>query len=447
MKNTVYIKKLKYILFTIPKNNKQITRNCKKQHKTYTMGSSNSKSSTSKSSATHTSTTEATVVPINNIREVNGFRIVNIQNLDRKDEIIDEKSKMFNSRAPIDQLLKANILVKNYDLKEEDVYYYVDTVPETKCAELDEHGKSCPVEQTFEVNNFIGSFLNAYNTHSDVVLNPDDFWIMICLFFSNYVDSNAEALRSKFVAHDGQESLVVVELAGDTETSLKMEKQWDYFYEQIYSQLKTNTKDGIVDALVCDFSTSGPVQKIISTSVIMNSFKQYFSFGRMIMCCGINNVYFQGTRDDWVKLIEKTKNLAQYDVDSKLIKYTDSVVKILTQFLNTWDGRVDLKFWNQILATEEKRIGSGGQVQTMIEGWILHFFGKYERMDLDDVPDYSISVPVKMENKITNTTKNLNIVANWLSVSKLDRYLYKSDLGLAIVEVERSEEPKYFAHF
>lgn len=356
----------------------------------------------------------------NKISEKNGFRIVNIQNLDRKDKIIEQKHKYHSTKTPTLKLNKVKMLSKNYSLKDADVYYYIDT--------------SSGREQTFESNNFIGSFLNAYNTHCDVVLNPDNIWIMISLFFSKYVDSNAEALRSKFVTHEGQKKLVVIECADFVEQSIQMEKQWDYFYEQIHEQVKSNTKEGIVDALKCDFSTTGVIQKIISTSVIMNSFKKYFSYGRMIMCCGINNVYFEGVRDDWVKLIKKTENLTQYDVDTKLTKYVQCILTILRKFLDTWDGNVDINFWNRIMATEEKRIGSGGQTQTTIEGWILHFFGEYERMDLDDVPDYSISVPIELENKLTGTKKDLNIIANWLSVSKVDKYVFKSDLGLAIIE-------------
>jgi hypothetical protein len=57
-----------------------------------------------------------------------------------------------------------------------------------------------------------------------------------------------------------------------------------------------------VEALSCNFSTTDETYKLISTSVIMSSFKQYFSYGRMILGCGLNNIYFAGTREDWVKV-------------------------------------------------------------------------------------------------------------------------------------------------
>jgi hypothetical protein len=41
----------------------------------------------------------------------------------------------------------------------------------------------------------------------------------------------------------------------------------------------------------------------------MSSFKQYFTYGRMIFGCGLNNIYFAGNRDDWIKVQTKLKNL------------------------------------------------------------------------------------------------------------------------------------------
>jgi len=353
------------------------------------------------------------------------FHIVNIQNLERKEEIINSKLQASKIKKPTTDLNKVKFLSKNYYLKEEDVYYYIDT--------------STNIEQTFEVNNFICGFMNAYNTHSDVILNPDNIWIMVSLYFSSYVNKYEKELKTNFVSFEKQKKIVVKEYVDDVEQSLKKEKEWNYFYEQIYEQVKENTKEGVVDALKCDFSTTSTIENIISTSIIMNTFKKYFSYGRIICSCGINNIYFEGIREDWVKLIAKTENLAKYDVDTELTKYIENILPILKQFLNTWDNIVDVDFWNKIMTTEEKRIGSGSDIETKIEGWILNFFGKYEKMDLDDIPDYSISVPIELKNELTGITKELDLVANFSSVSKLSKYVYKSDFGLAIIH---NQKPK-----
>ncbi len=345
--------------------------------------------------------------------ESGGLRKIYIQTLDRKAQ---KPLTKFNLKDTF------SYLGLNWKTKESDIYWYRDTGLEEG--------------RTTHTNNFIGSFVNAYNAHGDVLLNPDDIWIMICLYFSQYVDTNAEKLRSKFVTHQGQEKLVVREYARTLDESVRMERDWENFFTQIIEQIKGKTVPGVVEELVSDFSTSKKTHKLITTAIIMNSFKKYFSYGRMILGCGISNVYFQGTRNDWVKIIGKACTLRKYDVDGKLCKYLDSMQDILIEFLNTWDNKPNVAFWNRIMATEEHRVGSGGQTQTHIEGWILHFYGIYSQIDLDDVPDYSIAVPVELYNEFTNQTKQMEIKANWVSISKPDEYTYKPDIGLCVIEAQ-----------
>lgn len=69
--------------------------------------------------------------------------------------------------------------------------------------------------------------------------------------------------------------------------------------------IKENTLKGVVEAFECDFTTTTKIYKIISTSLIMNSFKNFFDYTRFMAGCGINNVYMAGTREDWSKMIKK----------------------------------------------------------------------------------------------------------------------------------------------
>ena len=59
-------------------------------------------------------------------------------------------------------------------------------------------------------NGFFGAFFEAYNCHGDVKITPDDVWITIMLYFSKYVNDNAEQLRKAFVSHEGKQKLVVI---------------------------------------------------------------------------------------------------------------------------------------------------------------------------------------------------------------------------------------------
>ena len=154
--------------------------------------------------------------------------------------------------------------------------------------------------------------------------------------------------------------------------------------------------------------------------------------------CGIQNVYFDGTREDWVKVSEKLKNLEKYDIDGKLAQYTKAVGKIIAKFIETYDGKPDKAWWNKIMTTEEVRVASG-RGGTYVEGWILNFFGIYHRTHIDDIPNTGLGVPIKLINELTSTEKELEMLIDWVSVSKLKEYTYKPDIGMCIVERSRNK--------
>lgn len=292
-------------------------------------------------------------------------------------------------------------------------------------------------------NSFLGAFLDAYNYHGDIVLSPDDIWIAITLFISNYIDNNAEFLRNKFVKHSGKMALTVIENENYSENTIALEKKWDYFFDAICLQIKENTIEGVVEDLICNFSTTKPVHERISTAIIMNSFKKYFDYGRMICGCGIGNVYFEGTSDDWIKLKSKLLNLQKYFADmedGKIQEYIKRVEIILDNFIQTYDGKPDINFWNTIASTRSIQIGSGGETATYVKGWILHFLGIYTEEDIDIIPDFTINVPVTLENTITSQTKNLQILAKFVSSSVvIDSNccaIYKPDIGICIFHPE-----------
>jgi hypothetical protein len=50
-------------------------------------------------------------------------------------------------------------------------------------------------------NGFFHAFYEAYINHGDIKITPDEVWMVIMLYFSKYVDNNAEELRKAFVHH------------------------------------------------------------------------------------------------------------------------------------------------------------------------------------------------------------------------------------------------------
>jgi methylase of polypeptide subunit release factors len=126
-----------------------------------------------------------------------------------------------------------------------------------------------------------------------VKVTPDDIWIVIMLFFSKYVIDHAEQLREKLVSHEGKKKLSVTT---DNEIS---EKEWDQFFNEIIVQIKKNTKEGVTKMFECNFTSTGRVEKILSTSVIMETYKKYFDYERVIPECGIQKIHLGGELKDW----------------------------------------------------------------------------------------------------------------------------------------------------
>lgn len=271
-------------------------------------------------------------------------------------------------------------------------------------------------------NGFISTYIHAYLNHYDCIFNVNDIWSIIAIYFSKYVNKNAEALRSKFVFHEGLKNLSIVEQADTVEEAIAMEKKWDYFFEQIICHIKQNTTEGVTELLSGDFDVSTQFDKLFSTSVIMDTFQKYFTYGRMIMGCGIPNVHLDGTLEDWHKLKEKVINLKQYSVDPSnqddtLINYINHLEPILNNFILTYEGVVDLSFWNTIMNTEEVRIGSGGETTTYLEGWITHLYQIYKRVDIDGITEPKISFPITLTNHVTDTVKVLTLYGGFTGIS------------------------------
>lgn len=288
-------------------------------------------------------------------------------------------------------------------------------------------------------DKFLGAFLLAYNNHGDIMISPDDIWLRIMLFFTEYVEKNSDQLRSKFVPHEGKMDLTIVEFAESKEESLLMEKNWDEFFKQIIIKIDNNTNNNIVSKLRSDFSTSSIFEQLISTSMIMSTMKNYFSYGRCICLCGINNVHMKGTLDDWEHLYEKIDSLFEYDIDGKLFKYIEYVKIILEQFVETFKNNVDVNFWNNIFSLEKQRVGSGNDVNIYLEGWMLYFYGLYERTIIDNIKNHTTKVDIKLVNEFTNETKNLTMISGFTGIVRFDDFVYAPKTSIKIINMESNE--------
>lgn len=330
------------------------------------------------------------------VKSVGNYKIVKCMNVEpreisfrynRKTNPNDSKNKLFNSKCKhnySNQKCNCNILAYNENIQAE---YSAQPA-------------------------FYRAFCEAYNNHYDMILSPDDIWLIVCLQFTKYVGANAEKMRELFVSHEGKKKLSVT-----TRKELE-ESEWTEFFELILNVIKNNTKAEIADLLQANFSTTTHVEKLLSTAVIMDTFKSYFSYGRCIPMCGIRNLMFMGNLDDWKLLQSKILQLETYAIDDKWRQYISNLKPIITQFIEAYQGRVDQSFWDKIMNFRHGSLGSGST--SYVSGWILHFYGIYEEVESDKINENYIDVVVEIDNKLTSIKKDVNIVGGFTGVAKID---------------------------
>jgi hypothetical protein len=129
-------------------------------------------------------------------------------------------------------------------------------------------------------------------------------------------------------------------------------------------EMNKNVKNEVVALLTPTFSTTTTIESLLSCVTIMSTFKKYFGYSYSMTCCGIRNVHFMGTLDDWKILRQKTEQLKSFVLPSNKYgggfdTYVDGLLPILEQFIQTYQENVDHKFWNKVMNIEHVSGESG----------------------------------------------------------------------------------------
>ena len=119
-------------------------------------------------------------------------------------------------------------------------------------------------------NGFVGIAFAAYSHHRHLVLRPDDVWIAIMVLFAQYVDANAEKMRSQFVSHEGK--ILLTAHGGESITTYN----WSDLLRQLCDQVGTYTKDEIKQWVEPDFSTTTDKDRLVGRIMLMSAMKNYF---------------------------------------------------------------------------------------------------------------------------------------------------------------------------
>lgn len=205
---------------------------------------------------------------------------------------------------------------------------------------------------------FVKAAHDAFYDHHPLVIRPDDIWLCIVQGFAAHVGQNVEALRSRFVAHEGKQRLVV----DRHDFVLGRPNPWPEVFEAFSAQI--GERVGAAGHLVgVRFSTTTPTEAAAFDVCLMDTFKGYFDYE--LRCgCGIPEIRLLGTPQDWASMIPRVKRLARDGLQT----WSETLCAVLEKIGRAAQGEVDLDFWRSFFRYES---GSGPSEMT---GWIVTLF-------------------------------------------------------------------------
>ena len=256
---------------------------------------------------------------------------------------------------------------------------------------------------------FFSAILACYNNHWVLKTSPDDWWNVIVRNVALAVDDKGEKaeIREYFVAHEGKKSIDI--RVGPPRSLPNVDYSW--LFNQFSNGIKSNIKTpGYADLMQADFSTIGPDQIVSTQIMLMSSLQKYFDFGCHTMC-GIPGVEMLGSEHDWIRLLEKTKQLRNLrnllePVEGVLglEDWFQSTEDMVARLLATYRGEPDKEWWGHVLSWN---VRNGSGARSWWSGWMIDFLmaGKAERPR--DFQSGVVSVPVKIDDQDVSDTGRL----------------------------------------
>lgn len=181
---------------------------------------------------------------------------------------------------------------------------------------------------------------------------------------------------------------------------------------------------GITEVIENDFSTTGPVERVVSHITLMDAMQHYFSY-TMSCGCGFPSITLTGTPQDWKKIRAKAEMLRQYDLDWWLA----ALLPALDQFVAAADGIPDIDFWRSLCMINT---GTSFPNYEPLTGWVQVFFpylikpgsdaGFGDRSKESGMePTKSLRRNENVENYVESYTNKVN-VTNFEKFKSTDRF-------------------------
>ena len=277
----------------------------------------------------------------------------------------------------------------------------------------------------FGTHSFLQGMYRAYAEHRPFVLSPDMLWLLISQGFATHVDIHAEELRSQIVDHSEKISLIIMD------NRIRIDDPnapWEKLFPQFADSMRAYTKNGIIDLLTADFSTTTPTSRIASQITVMKAMENYFEYIYIYAICGIPEVTLLGTPEDWQKILDKTRQLARYN----LSWWVDEMVPVLEKIVETSKGKIDRDFWRSMFKIHDTGpIGcspSSANGKRYFDGWIVKFFpydNEGNRNDLHQIEDR-----IELPDEIVKTDLKYQIILPNGAILTIPLELWAGFIGL-----------------
>lgn len=209
------------------------------------------------------------------------------------------------------------------------------------------------------MNGLVVTVHTSFGEHRPLTLSPDAIWLAILQGFSIHLSVEGENLRKRFVEFEGQRTLTV---------KVDGSERWHEVLDQFRTAVAGQMNPGLVTAMTERFSTTSDDDHTAHVIATMSAFSRYFDY-EMVGICGIPSVTLTGTAADWVKLRDRFRVLAEFDLQW----WAKRVETVLGQFIETANGRPDRRFWQSIY---KPKSAYGGE---RITGWLPALFPYLEQ--------------------------------------------------------------------
>ncbi|KAF7343127.1 hypothetical protein MVEN_01743100 [Mycena venus] len=213
-------------------------------------------------------------------------------------------------------------------------------------------------------NGFVHTVITAYNKHHNLIIRPDDVWIIILTQFNFFVNANAELLRASFVAHEGKKELTVQQEAP------KYAMDFALMARQMVDLLAEVVVDPTLRAWVMpNFSTTTLKDQTVGAIVMMATLKSYFEYVFESIECGIPRVTLDGTKADWETILGRLEKLKEYGIQTTA--WYHLLVPVISRFVVAFDSpdkSANVDFWQTVA-----HFVPGGSGPSFYSGWISAF--------------------------------------------------------------------------